>query len=161
MDIGVALIITSSGLVMSKYLHGPSKIKLARLLQYSIPLFVFGIFKAILSASFDIGAEEYGKHWNFFLNLAILPFSLFIFNYLPSVHFVPIVCVAYLTSNSHSVEFFIFLKIFSVFQYFLSIHGFSDYIFTKSGENFYSLNKGGIYSLGGKVLGKFLDSVYF
>lgn len=99
MDIGVALIITVSGLVMSKYLHGQSKVKLKRLLLSSGPLFLFGIIKGILTARFKIGAEEYGKHWNFFINLALIPFILPLANTLPSVHLVPVVCTVWMVGK--------------------------------------------------------------
>ena len=92
MDIGVALIISASGIVMSKYLHGPSKLKLKRLLISSAPLFLFGIIKGIITAKFNIGAEEYGKHWNFFINLGLIPFSLPLANLLPSLHLIPLAC---------------------------------------------------------------------
>lgn len=99
MDIGVSLIITSSGLVMTKYLHGSSKLTFLRLLKSSSPLLVFGIIKAILSARFDLGAAEYGKHWNFFINLALIPFTLFLVNILPSIHLVPVICLAWMIGN--------------------------------------------------------------
>ena len=100
MDIGVALIITASGLVMSKYLHGPSKLKLKRLVISSGPVFVFGVIKAIVTARFKIGAEEYGKHWNFFINLALIPFCLLLANLLPSLHLVPIVCTLWMLGKN-------------------------------------------------------------
>ena len=99
MDIGVSLIITSSGLVMSKYLHGPSKLNFKKLLKSSGPLFILGIFKAIISEKFKIGANEYGKHWNFFLNLAIFPFLLLFANILPTIHFVPVVCISWMSGK--------------------------------------------------------------
>ena len=67
---------------MSKYLNGPSKLNFKKLLKSSGPLFILGIFKAIISEKFKIGANEYGKHWNFFLNLAIFPFLL-LFTFYP------------------------------------------------------------------------------
>ncbi len=100
MDIGVSLVITASGLVMTKYLHGPSKLKSKRLLVSSAPLFVFGIIKAILSAKFKIGASEYGKHWNFFINLALIPFTLLVANVLPSIHFVPLICASWMVGKA-------------------------------------------------------------
>ena len=100
MDVGVALIITASGLVMSKYLHGPSKIKFKRLVISSGPLFVFGVIKGIVTAHFKIGAEEYGKHWNFFINLALIPFSLPLANLLPSLHLVPVVCTIWMLGKN-------------------------------------------------------------
>lgn len=96
MDIGVALIITASGLVMSKYLHGPSQLKLKRLMISSGPLFAFGLIKGIVTARFKIGAEEYGKHWNFFVNLALIPLSLPLANLLPSLHWVPVACTLWM-----------------------------------------------------------------
>lgn len=92
MDIGVSLIITASGLVMSKYLHGPSKLSLKRLTLSSGPLLAFGIIKGVISANYSIGAAEYGKHWNFFINLALLPFTIYFTNFLPSIHIIPIIC---------------------------------------------------------------------
>lgn len=99
MDIGVSLIITASGLVMSKYLHGPSKLHFKKLLKSSGPLFIFGILKGLISEKFNLGANEYGKHWNFFLNLAIFPFTLLIVNYLPSIHLVPLICISWMTGK--------------------------------------------------------------
>ena len=96
MDIGVSLIITASGLVMTKYLHGSAKLSLVRLLKSSAPLLVFGVAKAIFSIKFNIGADEYGKHWNFFINLALIPFTLIIANCLPSVHLVPVFCLVWM-----------------------------------------------------------------
>jgi glucosaminylphosphatidylinositol acyltransferase len=96
MDIGVSLIITASGLVMSKYLHGPSKLKFRRLLKSSAPLFIFGIIKAVVSAKFKLGADEYGKHWNFFINLALIPFTLILANFLPSLHLIPLICLIWM-----------------------------------------------------------------
>lgn len=99
MDIGVALIITASGLVMAKYLHGPSKMKLVKLMKSSGPLFIFGIIKAIFSSNFKIGAKEYGKHWNFFINLALIPITLPLANLLPSIHLVPIICTLWMVGT--------------------------------------------------------------
>lgn len=99
MDIGVALIITVSGLVMSKYLHGQSKLKVKRLIISTGPLFIFGIIKGIVTARFKIGAEEYGKHWNFFINSALIPFSLPLANLLPSIHLVPATCTIWMVGN--------------------------------------------------------------
>lgn len=96
MDIGVSLIITASGLVMTKYLHGPSKLKFKRMLKSSAPLFAFGLIKAFLSSRFNLGAAEYGKHWNFFINLALIPFTLILANWLPSIHLVPVLCIGWM-----------------------------------------------------------------
>lgn len=111
MDIGVSLIITASGLVMAKYLHGPTKLKFPRLLKSSAPLFLFGIIKAIISAKFKIGADEYGKHWNFFINLALIPFTLILADYLPSVHLVPVICLIWMIGIFRTANMYLFYRI--------------------------------------------------
>lgn len=92
MDIGVSLIITASGLVMSKYLDGRAKLNFKKLVRSSAPLLLFGIIKGFMSAKYNIGAAEYGKHWNFFVNLALLPFTIYFANLLPSLHLIPLIC---------------------------------------------------------------------
>lgn len=109
MDIGVSLIITASGLVMTKYLHGPSKLQFKRLFKSSVPLFLFGIFKAIITAKYNIGSKEYGKHWNFFINLALIPFTLLLANMLPSIHLVPVICLIWMMGKFQKKTFKKFL----------------------------------------------------
>lgn len=103
MDIGVSLIISASGLVMAKYLHGSSKISFSKIIKSSSPLFACGIIKAFLSVKYSLGAAEYGKHWSFFLNLACLPICLYLADKLPSVHLVPIGCVSWMLSTFNYV----------------------------------------------------------
>lgn len=147
MDIGVSLIITASGLVMAKYLHGPSKLKFSRLLKSSAPLFVFGIIKAIVSAKFKIGADEYGKHWNFFINLALIPFTLILADYLPSVHLVPVICLMWMIGIFRTLQICIY---FIGYQCMLTYLGYSEYILKSSQDSIFEQNKIGIFSLGGK-----------
>lgn len=99
MDIGVALLIMASGLVMSKYLHGPSKLNFRRLFKSTAPLLIFGVVKGFVTAKYQIGAEEYGKHWNFFINLFIFPYTLYIGNVLPSIHLIPVLCTICMTGK--------------------------------------------------------------
>lgn len=103
MDIGVSLIIIASGLVMTKYLHGPSKLKFKRLIKSSAPLILFGLIKSVISAKFKIGAEEYGKHWNFFINLSLIPFTILVANRLPTVHLIPVLCASWMIGTKYPV----------------------------------------------------------
>lgn len=91
MDIGVALIISVSGLVMAKYLHGPTQLTMRKVVKMTWPLLAFGLCRGILG-QLNIGADEYGRNWSFFLNLAFLPYTLLLWNLLPSPHFVPVGC---------------------------------------------------------------------
>ena len=98
MDIGVALIISASGLVMGKYLHSSSKLGFRKLVKMTWPTFTFGVVRGILG-QYNIGADEYGRHWSFFLNLSFVPYSLLLWNSLPSPHFIPIVCLVVMAGS--------------------------------------------------------------
>jgi hypothetical protein len=129
MDIGVGLILFSSGLVMCKYLRTERKLSLSRVFYGTLPLFFFGLIKAVC-LHFHIGAAEYGNHWSFFFNLAISPFALVAANCLPSMHAVPVVI----------------LLIMGTYQYLLSFAGLSEYILTYDTQNLFTANKIGIFS---------------
>ena len=100
MDIGVSLIITASGLVMGKYLHGKSTLSFRKILPMTWPLLTFGLVRGILGQR-NIGADEYGRNWSFFLNLSFLPYTLLLWNFLPSPHFVPLSCAAIMTGTQN------------------------------------------------------------
>jgi hypothetical protein len=93
MDIGVSLIITASGLVMGKYLHGRPKLTLQKIIKMTWPTLAFGIIRGVLGQC-NIGADEYGRHWSFFLNLSLLPYTLLFWNLLPSLHLLPFISFA-------------------------------------------------------------------
>lgn len=130
MDIGVALIISSSGLVMGKYLHGPSKITFIKLAKSTYPLFIIAAVRAVFG-EYKIGADEYGRHWSFFLNLAILPYTLLLWKLLPSPHLVPFVCVFLMFGYENALMF----------------KGYKDYILQANTFSLFEANKVGIFSL--------------
>lgn len=130
MDIGVALIISASGLVMGKYLHGRSKITFMKLFKSTYPLFIISAVRAVLG-EYKIGADEYGRHWSFFLNLAILPYTLLFWNLMPSPHIVPVACVALMTG----------------YEYILKFKGYKDFILQANTSTIFQANKVGIFSL--------------
>ena len=111
MDIGVALIISASGLVMGKYLHGSSKLSPQKVIKMTLPVLAFGLVRGVLG-HFNVGADEYGRHWSFFLNLAFVPYTLLVWNALPSPHLVPICCLLIMTSKPFLVLSFLLSFIF-------------------------------------------------
>lgn len=146
MDIGVSLIISASGLVMTKYLHGTSKLDFKKVIKSSGPLLVLGIIKAAMSVEYNLGAVEYGKHWSFFMNLAFMPVSVYLASKLPSIHIIPFICVFWMTSKicEWSIQ-----SSFLVYQYLLTKYQLGTYLLNPGNESFFEQNKIGIVSLPG------------
>lgn len=114
---------------MCKYLKTQRQLSWSKVTISTLPVVVVGLIKAIM-LHFKYGAAEYGKHWNFFFNLALTPYTLILFNYLPSPHLVPPVSLA----------------IMGIYQYCLSYRGLADYISSPSSTDLFSANKIGIFS---------------
>ncbi|KAF8800890.1 hypothetical protein BYT27DRAFT_7116401 [Phlegmacium glaucopus] len=142
MDLGVGSFVFSQGIVSAiqlikdpTYLTSPIMPKLLRVTRKSFPIIVLGLVRVILVKGTDYPEHEteYGRHWNFFITLALLPILQVLFHPL-LLHF-PIALVAILLGMSQ--------------QFALSHLGLRDYLVFAPRTSLISANKEGIISLPG------------
>lgn len=179
MDLGVGSFVFSQGIVSAlqlitdpAYLSSPIVPKLIRVTRKSFPIIALGLIRIILVKGtdypviwrlFDISFRpcyilfqehetEYGRHWNFFITLALLPIFQVLLH--PLLLQFPIALVGvilglsttYLNSSRQT-----FLNYFPLGQQLaLSYFGLRDYLLFAPRTSLISANKEGIISLPGE-----------
>lgn len=137
MDLGIGLMVASSGLVSWRSLSDPQWLNS---LRSTAGLLVMGVGRAVMVWAFHyhVSVSEYGVHWNFFLTLALLPLA------------------SCLLAKVFGVQQFTILGIFLMFCYQLALTKtqlghFILLDIERESVNFISQNKEGIFGMIGKL----------
>ncbi|CAG8482626.1 7672_t:CDS:2 [Acaulospora morrowiae] len=142
MDLGVGSFVFSSGIISAKpFLKRPEnrfkpfKGQLVRAFRRSLPLLALGFIRMMMVKGVDYQehVSEYGKHWNFFFTLGLLPILVTICR----------------TVQKYTRFSFVGLAVAFFYQIALSWFGLQDYIQYAPRTNLVSANKEGIFSLWG------------
>ncbi len=131
MDLGVGSFVFSSGLVSAR-----SKYTLSRSLASTLPIFGLGIARIIVirGVAYHEHITEYGRHWNFFITLALLP---------------PLVPIARTIKRLISAYIVQGLLIAGGYQIALSKLGLQHWVLAAERNNIISANKEGLASFCG------------
>ncbi|RHZ80596.1 hypothetical protein Glove_134g60 [Diversispora epigaea] len=143
MDLGVGSFVFSSGIVSARpFLKRPEnrfrpfKGQLFQSVKQSLPILLLGFIRLIMVKGVDYQEHvtEYGKHWNFFFTLGLLP-----------------IFVTLCRAIQKYVRFsFVGIGIAILYQIVLSFYGLQDYIHdSPRTTNLISANKEGIFSFWG------------
>ncbi|TFK43019.1 GWT1-domain-containing protein [Crucibulum laeve] len=142
MDLGVGSFVFSQGVVSAiplikdpTYLTAPLVPKLAKVTRKSLPVILLGLVRVLLvkGTEYPEHESEYGRHWNFFITLALIPVLQVLLH--PILIRLPISVVGALIACGQQAA--------------LSQLGLQSYVLTVPRTSLISANKEGIISLTG------------
>ncbi len=83
MDAGVGCVVASMGFTSgNRYIRNKENVSGVKALSQSLLLLALGVVRLIVTRLFHVGVDptEYGLHWNFFMTLSFLPFTIYAIN---------------------------------------------------------------------------------
>ncbi|KAH8827140.1 GWT1-domain-containing protein, partial [Flagelloscypha sp. PMI_526] len=143
MDIGVGSFVFSQGLVSAipivkdpSYLASPLLSKVYRTAKKCLPLLVLGVARviAVKASGYPEHETEYGRHWNFFFTMSLVPVVQSLFH--PLILRVPIGVLACTVAVAQQAALY---------------YGLQGFALNAPRENLVSANKEGLVSLPGYV----------
>ncbi|EDR10435.1 uncharacterized protein LACBIDRAFT_152132, partial [Laccaria bicolor S238N-H82] len=142
MDLGVGSFVFSQGIISAiplikdpSYLTSSLPSKLFKVTRKSLPVIVLGLVRVLLvkGTEYPEHETEYGRHWNFFITLALVPILQVLLH--PMMIYLPVSLLGVLIAVGQ--------------QSALSHFGLESYILTAPRTSIISANKEGIVSLSG------------